>query len=113
MASRDPKAIRAGVHYEGGHVTACLGLIEALFGTGNLDSPTELTKGTKPRLKNVVRRKGAVGGKQIYFYMRDGRRYMAHYGGRLRDFRKNGVPKLSGDVVRWSTARGTEQYVYN
>lgn len=110
----DPKARRAAIHYTKGRVTACLGLLEYLFVADPNPASAEVAVGPggKRRLKNLIRRVTASGGKQLDVFTKDGKTYQIHYSGTLVDWRLYGVPKLDRTVVMgWSTKRGSMQYV--
>ncbi len=110
----DPKSRRVSLHYTGGRVTGCLGLIDYLF-TGNTYNPISDTTTDslgRVRLKNLIRRVSAVGGKQIMIICRDGKEYMLHYSGTFKSFVFGAVPRLDRSVVvGYSTVRGSKQYI--
>jgi hypothetical protein len=115
MAVKDPKARRGGVRYTGGHVSAARGLLDYLFQGAVLPNPSELSKPDargRTRLKNTVRAKRGIGGKQLIVATAEGHNYQLHYGGTLKAWQLNGVPLLNrGNVYWWKTARGTKNYV--
>lgn len=114
MATPDPKARRWAVTYPKGRVTACLGLLEYLFGTGDINTAPLIKTGTdgKKRLSNVRRRVTAAGGKQMDIFTKDGKVYQVHYTGTTVSWVQGGVPKLDKTrVMAWSTRRGTMSYV--
>jgi hypothetical protein len=110
----DPKARRWAVTYPKGRVTGCLGLLEYLFGTSDINTAPLVKTGLdgKRRLSNLRRRVTASGGKQIDIHTKDGKVYQLHYSGSLTDWVLGGVPKLDKTrVMAWSTKRGTMGYV--
>lgn len=112
--AKDPKARRWAIHYPGGRIIGCVGLLEYLFGANDISYTPTLKTGTdgKKRLQNVRRRVTASGGKQLDVFTKDGKQYQLHYSGTLGAFATQGAPKFDKSrVMGWSTKRGTMQYV--
>jgi hypothetical protein len=114
MAVMDPKARRAAVNYQGGRIVGALGLLQYLFGE---DAPAENYVVTpdsrgRRRLKGLMNKTAAIGGKQIIIDTQDGDKYQLHYSGALVDFALHCVPKLvPGRALSWSTARGKQRFI--
>ena len=108
----DPKARTMTVAYEGGTVSAALGLLQYLF--GNLEpawgaGSVGTTQTGRKRYKYGSRQKSnAAAGKQVFLDLTDGKTYSVRVTGNVVDFVDAILPKTGNTVARVYTRRGSE-----
>jgi hypothetical protein len=109
MAVKDIKAKDMTVHYTGGYVRGCRGLLEGVLNLQGLDAGVNVKTGPSGRhyLTNTSKRRPGKGGKVAYLEMADGHSYEVRYGGTFRALHVMLAAKASGSVLGLVTQSGT------